>query len=272
MKYYVNVTAYYVLLGNSRFHYSEKHVLWNPSTRREMYIECPYAYNEAYKLNYGICYDRLTDDFKVVLVIDDRYAIYSCKNNSWSEKKLGIKYYGFFTGIFVDGATYWVLRDDKHTIQIVYFDPRTDELKGLQKPEQLNSDCNSGLTISVACLRENMCLYSVSGEGDDDMLRFRIWRKEKGIGAGGNPNWEELLTFEIRKPRDWWLGVLCFVENKILIRLDEKTFVYYSPTEKTFEEIDGNEAHNLYSTYCSELVRYRNSLYFPVQAETRSIS
>ncbi|EYU32679.1 hypothetical protein MIMGU_mgv1a019393mg [Erythranthe guttata] len=158
MKYYVNVTAYYVLLGNSRFHYSEKHVLWNPSTRREMYIECPYAYNEAYKLNYGICYDRLTDDFKVVLVIDDRYAIYSCKNNSWSEKKLGIKYYGFFTGIFVDGATYWVLRDDKHTIQIVYFDPRTDELKGLQKPEQLNSDCNSGLTISVACLRENMCL------------------------------------------------------------------------------------------------------------------
>ncbi|EYU32684.1 hypothetical protein MIMGU_mgv1a023499mg, partial [Erythranthe guttata] len=151
-----------LLLGSSRFDYSEKHVLWNPSTRREIYFECPYAYSRTCTQNRGICYDRLTDDIKVVWITDKHYAIYSCKNNSWSEKKLGIEYRGFFEGIFVDGATYWVLRDDKYTIQIVYFDPRTDELKGLQKPEQLNSDCD--LTISVACLRENMCLYSVSGE------------------------------------------------------------------------------------------------------------
>ncbi|EYU45822.1 hypothetical protein MIMGU_mgv11b016596mg, partial [Erythranthe guttata] len=86
-----------------------------PPTNRDMYIECPYAYSGHCASNHGICYDRITDDFKVIFITDERYTIYSCKNNSWSKKKLGIKYHSFFEGVLVDGDTYWVLSDENCT-------------------------------------------------------------------------------------------------------------------------------------------------------------
>ncbi|EYU31549.1 hypothetical protein MIMGU_mgv1a020639mg, partial [Erythranthe guttata] len=144
-----------LLVGDSTYKCSRKYVLWNPSTRKEIYFDCPCAlFDKDEMLNPGICYDPITGDFKVVLIGSGSYAIYSCKNNSWTEKKLGIRYTGTTChGIFVDGATYWRLfHYNENNAELLYFDPRTDELKTLQKPEQVKYDGGS-VFIGVACLR-----------------------------------------------------------------------------------------------------------------------
>ncbi|KAL7081402.1 hypothetical protein ACP275_14G037700 [Erythranthe tilingii] len=237
-----------LLLKESR-RYTRKHALWNPSTRNVMYFEGPPTFR-LYELvkDHGVCYDAITDDFKVVFVYEMKYAIYSCNNRSWTEKKthLEIGNYGSYGGIFVDGAIYWVSETGQ---LVVYFDPRTDELKTLQKPEVLNGDEKT--TIRIASLRGSLYLYC--DDRDEDTVR--IWIKEKGVFENC---WNEYITIENLMPRNkWWLHPLCFVGNEILIRLDGKRFVYYSPSDKTFEEFEE------IGIYGCEIVPYSSSLYFP---------
>ncbi|EYU18556.1 hypothetical protein MIMGU_mgv11b0224802mg, partial [Erythranthe guttata] len=62
--------------------------------------------------------------------------------------------------ISVDGATYWILAVESTNIsgpQLVYFDPRTDELEILQKPEQLSDD--QFHLINTSSLGGSLCLY-----------------------------------------------------------------------------------------------------------------
>ncbi|EYU32712.1 hypothetical protein MIMGU_mgv1a020877mg, partial [Erythranthe guttata] len=130
-----------VLLLNENLHARKEYAFWNPSTRRQAHFSSPYIRDQFKPVTHGICYDPITDDFKAVMIAKESYRIYSCKNNSWTEKK-GIGQFYFCMvgwGVFADGAIYWVLGelDNNWIIQLVYFDPRTDELKRLQKPKEL---------------------------------------------------------------------------------------------------------------------------------------
>ncbi|EYU18555.1 hypothetical protein MIMGU_mgv1a009710mg [Erythranthe guttata] len=183
----------------------DKYALWNPSTRWQRYIETPYDFSEYYVVDHGICYDKIAGDFKVVFIFVTKYAIYSCNNDSWTEKKLGAKCHdiGFTdSGIFVDGAIYWILGVQSTNIsgrQLLYFDPRTDEIKRLQKPEQLRS----------------LCLYCYKYNKEEKS--FNIWIKEKGIDVA---------------------------ENNVVIKEQSIRFVCYSPTDdKTVKEFEVFAVH-----------------------------
>ncbi|XP_012844470.1 PREDICTED: putative F-box protein At1g47390 [Erythranthe guttata] len=241
-----------------------KYGLWNPSIRCEMFLIYKYEFKEDYIVDYGICYDQITSDFKVVFIFPTKYAIYSCNNNSWTKKNLGTSYHtiggtaGSGLGIFVDGATYWILRDNMISIHLVYFDPRTDEIKRLQKPEQRQSDDDKFQLMNIASLRGRLCLYFYNKKE----RIAQIWMKEKGIDK-----WKEFITFHNFEAPYKLSRPICLVENKVVIQKEENIFVYYNTStdksvKKEFVHIYGDRR---------KLVPYRNSLYFPTGVGTKKI-
>ncbi|EYU45828.1 hypothetical protein MIMGU_mgv1a026785mg, partial [Erythranthe guttata] len=73
------------LVGISVLHHKARVV--NPSTQNVMYFEGPPTFRVCELVNdHGICFDAITDDFKVVLFSGMKYAIYSCNNRSWTRK------------------------------------------------------------------------------------------------------------------------------------------------------------------------------------------
>ncbi|XP_012844472.1 PREDICTED: F-box protein At4g22390-like [Erythranthe guttata] len=236
----------------------DRYVLWNPSSRREMFLINQCDLNEGYIVDYGICYDQITSDFKVIFIFLTKYAIYSCNNNSWT-KKPGRKYHtmgGKGSGIFFDGATYWILGDNTNRSgrQLVYFDPRTDELKVLQRPEKVNNH-DKYLLVNMGCLSGRLCLYCYNRVTKS----VQMWIKEKGIDSGENSTncWKEFITVENFNPPYFWSRPIFFVENKIVVQIRNNTFAFYSPNEKTVEEILEIDVS------CGRVIPYRNSLYSP---------
>ncbi|EYU31545.1 hypothetical protein MIMGU_mgv1a024021mg, partial [Erythranthe guttata] len=182
----------------TRYDYDE-YALWNPSTRETFPINYHGEFSGSYILDYGVCYDQITADFKVVFVSLTEYEIYSCNKNSWTKKNFRTDYYnvaGTGSGIFLDGATYWIFGEGSHTsgIQLVYFDPRTDEIKRLQKPKQLSDDDKYQL-IRMDTFRGSLCLYCYNNQEES----VQIWIKEKGIDLGYT-NWKEFITVRDFKP------------------------------------------------------------------------
>ncbi|PHT96821.1 hypothetical protein BC332_34251 [Capsicum chinense] len=78
-----------VLLRNPRAY--KNYVLWNPSTREYRAISCPdnhLNYNEEPRRvrACGLCYDSSVGDYKVILIYDLFYAVYSLIRDSWTTK------------------------------------------------------------------------------------------------------------------------------------------------------------------------------------------
>ncbi|EYU31537.1 hypothetical protein MIMGU_mgv1a020955mg [Erythranthe guttata] len=256
-----------LLLTNLHGRCRSKYALWNPSTRSKVFLINRCEFSEDYVLDCGVCYDKITGDFKVVFVYETKYSIYSCNNNSWTKKYLRKKFYTILgtpgAAIFVDGATYWILGVESKNIsgtQLVYFDPRTDELNILKKPEQLSDD--KFHLINKTSLGGSLCLYHYNYNENS----IQIWIKEKGIDVGENStHWKEFMTVGNFRVPYLWITPICFMGNKVVIQVERKKFVYYSPTEKTFEEFAEIDVN------CNRFIPYRNSLYFPTAVRTTTI-
>ncbi|EYU32635.1 hypothetical protein MIMGU_mgv1a023644mg [Erythranthe guttata] len=238
---------------------SRLYVLWNPSIRAETEIWFPYDFYDRH-MSYGLCHDPTFDDFKVVFICLDYYAVFSCKNNSWSMKNR-FSYTGrvknYSRGIFVDGAIYWVWRRETRVEEIVYFDPSDDKLRVLERPKYVEE---RGKPIYLADLGGRLCVYC---NGRDKSV-VRIWTKELKGSDGGS--WKEVMTVENVRAPVRWLRPLCFLGDKIVIRLNVLKIVVYCPREKTFEEV-GVEGFRLSSF---ELVPYMDSLLFPTRTNKQT--
>ncbi|GFP85253.1 putative F-box protein at1g47790 [Phtheirospermum japonicum] len=204
-------------------------MLWNPSTRKETMFWFPYKF-ENWPFKQGLCHDPTTGDFKVVLTSDKYYTVFSCKNNSWAGKR-AFQYYSCRrdtdAGIFIDGVIYWVVMDRaRNTREIIYFDPRDDDFKILEKPENIKDEL-----FYVVCLRGCLSLYYHTRS---DKTAVQIWVKEKGRDRN---TWNKLMMIENEEPAEWFRPMCLFENNNILLRLEQwGRFVIYSPGEKTFEE------------------------------------
>lgn len=118
-------------------------------------------------------------------------------------------------------AVYWICKH-KNVNEIIYFDSRDDEIKILPKPKGVDSKGNMSL-----------CLYC---NGRDESA-VEIWEKEKGVHEY---SWKELMTVENLKKPVRSFEPICFVENKIAIRLDvptASTLVVYNPCEKRLKNL-----------------------------------
>ncbi|XP_012856900.1 PREDICTED: putative F-box protein At3g49980 [Erythranthe guttata] len=233
-----------VLLLTDSYFKPTCYALWNPSTRTETYFTFRYTFYED--MNYGICYDPAIHDFKVVFAAGKNYAVFCCKTDTWT-RRVGFPFKGTHSGVFADGAYYWVWRDKEDVRHVVYFDSRIDKLKRLQKPKQLTDEDH----VSVACLKDSLCLYC-NALGDETKVRF--WIKEKG--SSFKNCWNEFSVIENVQTSIWSFRPLCFLEDKIVIRLESARFLIYSLCDNTFEEFVDDELCFV------DLDPYKNSLFF----------
>ncbi|EYU40744.1 hypothetical protein MIMGU_mgv1a0188462mg, partial [Erythranthe guttata] len=140
-------------------HSYQRLVLWNPSTRT---AEKLWHRNSCSKASFGLCRDPNTDDFKVVVADWYHYSVYSCKNKSWImlTKNYEIESTGLGLmnrnpkGLCVNGASYWVWSFENAT-KIMYYDPRDDKFKMLDKPKKIDDR----KLIFLVNLRGSLCLY-----------------------------------------------------------------------------------------------------------------
>ncbi|EYU30853.1 hypothetical protein MIMGU_mgv1a022298mg [Erythranthe guttata] len=213
---------------------SRRLALWNPSTGAEKSLWLPY---NCFKSNFGLCRDPITDDFKVVIASWEHYMVYSFKNNSWKKriKYECVEYYRtqYIPGVCVDGASYWLWLSQNATI-IMYFDPRDDKFKILQKTESVVVEGNE--PVFVAELRGRLCVYCNNGRDKETIL---IWTKGKGID---NNSWNKLMNVENVTMPILWFELKCFIGNKIVIRnAKDDRLVVYNPYEKKFEQFEDKE-------------------------------
>ncbi|KAI3459628.1 hypothetical protein Pfo_016291 [Paulownia fortunei] len=189
------------------------YVLWNPCSRTETMFSFPYCFDD-YRISYGICHDL---DFKVVIISLTYYAVFSCKNKSWTERK-EFSYRGGIisdSGLSVNGAIYWIWTTYKCIKEIMYFDPRDEKFKMLQKPESVKDSDD----FNLVCLSGCLCLYFQ--RGDEKMVQILV--KEKGRDRNC---WNELITIENVEKPIWSFKLLGSIENKILIELKGAKFWY----------------------------------------------
>ncbi|EYU32611.1 hypothetical protein MIMGU_mgv11b019593mg [Erythranthe guttata] len=182
------------------------------------------------------------------------YSVYSCTNKSWITLRKEHDGLGLTitnpSGLCVNGASYWVMCSI--TTKIMYFDPRDDKFKMLDKPEQIDDR-----VVFLVNLRGSLCLYCYF-EGVEKST-VRIWEKENGID---NSSWKELVTVEYDYVSIFSeLEPLCFIENKIVFRKDCDRLVIYKPCEKSFEAF---EKDTPVREIAMPPVKYMETLYFPI--------
>ncbi|XP_012833504.1 PREDICTED: F-box/kelch-repeat protein At3g06240-like [Erythranthe guttata] len=205
-------------------------VLWNPSTRTQTIFRLPFELSTDFKC-YGLCHDPGIGDFKVVVICSNHYAVYSCKNKAWTRKKeFGDTFrVAYHPGVFVDGVVYWLMMEkDERRFKLTYFDPRDDEFKMPNDEQGIFEVQRPTYMIDFG---GRLCVYIY--EQRDKVVH--IWIKGKGLD---NNSWKELITVENVERFASYFVPMCFVENKIVIRLDGTTIVAYNPSEKTFEEFE----------------------------------
>ncbi|XP_059309690.1 F-box/kelch-repeat protein At3g23880-like [Lycium ferocissimum] len=162
-----------------------EYVLWNPSTREYRILEsCTYLNQlDGCPKACGICYDSILDDYKVILICDSFYVIYSLNKGCWTKKTsfpcpMRLIPNCWSRGITTEGCVFWSLnstaingRVDCTTSTIIYYDVKSDEVEKLPMPKFVRENCSFGLTT----LKGRLSLYGGTYNTD----RFYIWIMEQ---------------------------------------------------------------------------------------------
>ncbi|PHT39312.1 hypothetical protein CQW23_22885 [Capsicum baccatum] len=188
----------------------KKFVLWNPSTRQcqelalvnELYheYEIPLA-SRSYVEEYenpracGLCYDSTTDDYKVILIYNLFYVVWS-NANRWTrkttlpmleqilptiEQETILCSYAYPQGVTVKGCVYWSLDEKLHSClsrhsSIIYFDVESDELKVLPTPDFIGEKELFRLTN----LKDRLSLYGGRpGSYTGEVIELDIWTMDQ---------------------------------------------------------------------------------------------
>ncbi|KAL8498968.1 hypothetical protein ACS0TY_022072 [Phlomoides rotata] len=121
------------------------YVVWNPSCRAYIEFSCPKEVNDSYRSGrtlYGIYYNPVMKDYKVVIADTTRYAVFSCRYRKWNEVKEieGIPQNGSCdSGVSCNGSFYWPLvqRRGGHIVDfdIICFDWKDEMFNTVVLPE-----------------------------------------------------------------------------------------------------------------------------------------
>ncbi|WMV43373.1 hypothetical protein MTR67_036758, partial [Solanum verrucosum] len=243
-----------VLLKNPRA-YKVYALLWNPSTREYRIIECPYVKHYKHQQTYphacGLCYDSKLDDYKVILIYELFYAVYSLSNDSWTCKtssaypklppRISRCYYCCEyrcpRGITTQDGLFWSMNDSIYRYQsvyttsiILYFDATSNKVKKLPTSniDFLAEDEYFGLSTIKGCLS----LYG--GKYMNKELHVWIMQRQDG--------WKRLMTIynlpDICKRFVLRTKFLYCTKNGevVFVGIDDRLYIYY-PERQQFVTI-----------------------------------
>ncbi|KAF3612918.1 hypothetical protein FXO37_36599 [Capsicum annuum] len=151
----------------------KKFVLWNPPSGHHHILECPYMKPQQYTFccAYGMCSDSITGDYKIILIYNLFYFVYSTSKNIWTKKttlptlqqclpkfELSTSYtYMCSQGTGTDNRVYWALNEKRgqnvcKTSTFIYFDVNSDELKEFPTPHGIENKFVYRLSTLKGCL------------------------------------------------------------------------------------------------------------------------
>ncbi|KAL8499001.1 hypothetical protein ACS0TY_022094 [Phlomoides rotata] len=240
------------------------YLLWNPSCRAYKEIWCPLSIddeNTKRKL-YGIYYNPLVKDYKVLIGDEEHYAVFSCRYNKWSEVK-DMKDFSYSnkafcgSGVCHNGSLYWLNHIQREgfmdDFEIICFDWKFEMFKKVPMPNFKEKPKRLYLNSSG----DFLCLLLDCNKG--------IYEKEKSlwkrVNDGENGSWMEFkMEFELEFGPGNWINPICWVnESEIMVDDNGYSRYYYflyDSSKNTFVEIRKSRAGK---NYCP--VIYRETLF-----------
>ncbi|KAK6266052.1 hypothetical protein QUC31_016889 [Theobroma cacao] len=218
----------------------ERIFLWNPTIREAKELANLNAFDPKASFSYGLGYDFLTDDYKVVRAArpstanasnETEVEVLALKSNNWRRVQglqSGTEIEG--PGLFFHGTLHWLAAREtglKKIYVIVAFhmvEEKFYELVPVPDHVEESKDNTLVLGISGDCL----CLFY----GYDCENVFEAWLlKEYGIKS----SWSRLFSVHsILRGYKYWENALCYTKTgKVLIDYDGRELVWYDPKEKT---------------------------------------
>ncbi|WZY80578.1 hypothetical protein YC2023_026962 [Brassica napus] len=236
--------------------------IFNPSTRKihRLPIE-PIDFSEQFitreNVFYGLGYDSVSDDYKVVRMIQSKYKgdgveesfgyaleikVFSLKSNQWKRVHLLFEvqilfiyfYYDLLhrrgNGVLASNSLHWILpRTGGHTAfnTIIRFDLASDDLGVLSFPNDLylEDDMDIGVLDGCLCL---MC-YSESSHVGVWILREYEGEWSKFITV---PKPETVVSFEFVRPM-----IYSKDRSKILLEINNGKLMWFDLESKGFETL-----------------------------------
>ncbi|KAI8561481.1 hypothetical protein RHMOL_Rhmol04G0343400 [Rhododendron molle] len=179
--------------------------LWNPSIRVYQQISRPKLskFPDA-KILYGLGYDSISDDFKVVSAIRPQWYdpcivhVFSSKLNSWKRWTADFNYDIIWrngSGTVLNGAPHWVwYRSDRNTLfpsnqesVIVCFDATEEKFKEVPNPNYEGEDTPIHLGVLGGCL----CVVEEHRKRLDSYADFWVMKE-----YGTKDSWTKLFVVQ----------------------------------------------------------------------------
>lgn len=142
-------------------------ILWNPSTRKWKKIpKEPIFMNQDYHCTYGFGYDKINDDYKLVLAYSSKiknigyneFKVYSLKTDSWKRITGAVDGYVYSNpGVLINGVVHWDSRShcdfNGDNSKIVYFNLVSEKQGKLDLPSH---DENEDVHWDLMCSSESL--------------------------------------------------------------------------------------------------------------------
>ncbi|XP_049361181.1 F-box protein At5g49610-like [Solanum verrucosum] len=243
----------------------KEYVLWNPSTREYRILDSgPYLNNheDGCPKACGLCYDSNLDDYKVILIYNSFYVVYSSNKSCWTKKTsfpCPIRLFnnrcsqGISTGESVFWSLNWCLINqyvDSQTSTIIYFDVKSDVLKKLSLPEFIGVN---GF-FSLNTLKGRLSLYG--GTYHDKELDIWIMEQDGWKWLMNVCNLPYICIKFVQDRKLLW----CSKNGEIIFhgQWNQQLIIYY-PKRKQFVTVADMSKDSMYATALTCL----DSSYFP---------
>lgn len=222
--------------------------LWNPSIRVYQQISRPKLskFPDA-KILFGLGYDSISDDFKVVRAIRPQsfdpciVHVFSSKLNSWKRWTADFNYDIIWrngSGTVLNGAPHWVwYRSDQNTFfpsnqesVIVCFDATEEKFKEVPNPNYEGEDTRIHLGVLGGCL----CVVE---EHRKTLNSYDFWVMKE---YGAKDSWTKLFVVQ-SVPGEFffeYLKLLCdSKDGEVVLVLHFCWLVVYNPKQSSYKRI-----------------------------------
>ncbi|KAL8503870.1 hypothetical protein ACS0TY_022552 [Phlomoides rotata] len=216
------------------------YVLWNPSCRAYREFWSPITFDDGAP-HYGIYYNPMMRDYKVVMANEKRYAVFSCRNNKWSKVKRRKGFYcsgEVLDGVSLNGSFYWLgtkeVGEGVFELEITCFDWKDEKFKKVPMPDCKGKSVWYYLTSSGS----HLCMFGTRTRKTNDRCNeMSIWKKASG---DKNDSWMEFNVQLQFVPKNFTSP--CFIcwlnEGEFIFDINRKSnYFLYDQSKNTFVKI-----------------------------------
>ncbi|XP_057772490.1 F-box/kelch-repeat protein At3g23880-like [Salvia miltiorrhiza] len=233
---------------------SDEMILWNPSTRTWKTLP---DFDQEFVHGYELCYDKSSDDYKVVAFSDSSNSIvtvYSLGNDEWKRiKDISSLVMGgslvMTCNAFANGKLYCLIEPDFGSYSdILSLDLEEEEFEILQMPSYVKVINGSSLAVSEGSLFL-LCPHL-------NMTRADVWILD-GCSVGTR-NWTKVVTMPCCPDGRWtyatYSRLLYVLKNGLVMFCIVDTIVVYNTKDGSFRYHHIGDTDGIEYTYVESLV------------------